>query len=73
MFGHANAAAPSAPPNLAYAMIACSTASCSYCYLTTYSRLTSCRLMVYDGGGDGVVDGASDDDTGSRVGGSDCS
>ena len=67
ILGHTNAAAPSAPPNLAWAIIACSTASCSCCCHTTCLRLMSCRLIVYGGGGD------DDDDTGGRVGGDDCS
>jgi len=69
VFGHANATTPSAPPNLACAMIAYSAASCSCCCLTTCSRLTSCQLMVYGSGGDGVVD----DDIDGGVGGGNCS
>jgi len=71
MFGCTNAAAPSASPNPACAMIACSAASCFYCCLTTCSRLTSCQLMVYGGSGDSVVDSAGNDDVGGGVGSGD--
>ena len=47
MLGYANVAAPSAPSNPAWVIIACSTASCSCCCCTTCSRLMLCRLMVY--------------------------
>ena len=64
VLGHANVAAPSAPPNPAWVIIAYSTASYSCCCYTTYSSLMLCRLMVYGSSSDG--DG--DDDVGGGVG-----
>ena len=60
VLGHANTAALSAPSNPAWAIIACSIASCSCCCYTTCSRLRSCQLIVYSGGDD-------------EMGGGDCS
>jgi len=67
VLGYANAATFSAPSNTAWAIIACSIASCSYYCCTTCSRLRSCQLIVYSGGSD-VVE--KDDD---EVDGGDCS
>jgi len=65
ILGHVNVAAPSAPPSPAYMIIACSTASYSYCCQTICSKLMSYPLIVY--GDSGVVSDGSggDSDVGS--------
>ena len=71
ILGHANAATPSAPSSPACAIIACSTASCFYYCHTTCSKLMSCRLIVYSGGSDDIVErnDNSDSNMGDGVGG----
>jgi len=61
----------SAVSSPAYIIIAYSTASYSCYCRTTYSKLMSCRLIVY--GSSGVVsnDGGSNSNTDSGVGGGD--